>query len=912
VFRDQRDFTGVEYYSSLDGHLRNSLKLIVVCSPAALASKYVNDEIRRFAKLRGGSNIIPLLLSGEPTGAGQGSNAAFPEAMCEVLSPMPLAVDYREFREPKQRLNAPPFQDAWFGLLANILDLPRAEIEQRERQRRLRLQRITAAITTAVIGILSVALIVALMSRRDAVRERDVAEQRRKLALARDLMTKSLTLSETRYDNALLLALEATRLAPGLATRTHLRDLLNRNMSFTRLVRTYDKPLQVLLWERATRTLVSVDKQGRIMTGELGGSVREHVLGVSGECSAAALHPTGTPLALAFGQRIELWNTIDGAKLGVLDGHHGEITSLSFSPDGKLLASGSWDNTAIIWDLQQGRPKYPPLRGHRESEDPLSMAKGVLGVAFSSAGAMLATTGGDNTAVVWDVSTGRRLLGPLKGHGTRADQLFPGVRAVAFSPDDKILATGGDDREVRIWEMASGNALGEPLTAHERPISALAFIDNTRIVSADNFRMIRVLSLTEKRPSATLVGHSGGINNLVVVDLHSVLSGGEDGRVLQWDPFPRSDRLASEFFHPLSDAEPRFNRTTRRRHFPDLLVSVAFSSSGRSLASGADDGTVVAWDLTTAKERARFFCQPGQVFAVTFSPDESALACAGLGSDVIIRDLVTGTDTRLPFDAPAGAVDFNLDGRRVAVGYANGRVRVWRTQQQLVDVEFVAGASPVFLARFVEEGRRVLAMTTKGDLVLWDIPLGAVSRRAQLSTGSRRLYATVDGDMLAIASGHEVRLWSISRWRQTSSVPIPREANVSEPAPIAIRKSRLALASGTAGAAISVFDSDIQTGLTPWPTLDAHASISAIAFDAEGRRVAAVGASGYVTMWELDWDSWVRTTCSVAGHSLNTKDWSEYLGDEPYHPTCDASQMMTETPKIGPRTGPPDAAAEAR
>ena len=99
VFRDENDFTGVDYHESLERHLRNSGKMIVICSPNAYKSKYVNDEIRRFAEIRGRDYIIPVILSGIPNNEakqGQEDDVAFPESLVEIMD-MPLAVDYLGF-----------------------------------------------------------------------------------------------------------------------------------------------------------------------------------------------------------------------------------------------------------------------------------------------------------------------------------------------------------------------------------------------------------------------------------------------------------------------------------------------------------------------------------------------------------------------------------------------------------------------------------------------------------------------------------------------------------------------------------------------------------------------------------------------------------------------------------------------
>ena len=124
VFRDESDFTGVEYHSSIENHLKRSAKLIVVCSPHARRSPYVNDEIRRFVRLNGPKNIIPVLLAGVPNNeaqSGQEEDMAFPEALCEVMQ-MPLATNYLGFDLTRDKINKGGFDSSWYALLANIYD----------------------------------------------------------------------------------------------------------------------------------------------------------------------------------------------------------------------------------------------------------------------------------------------------------------------------------------------------------------------------------------------------------------------------------------------------------------------------------------------------------------------------------------------------------------------------------------------------------------------------------------------------------------------------------------------------------------------------------------------------------------------------------------------------------------------
>ncbi len=119
IFRYEGDMTGTEYNRAIVQHLSHSEKLIVVCSPRARASKYVDDEIRRFVEVSDAGNIIPVLLEGIPNNVaevGQEELMAFPEALCEALD-MPLATSYLGYGIQKARVNKGFFESAWYALL---------------------------------------------------------------------------------------------------------------------------------------------------------------------------------------------------------------------------------------------------------------------------------------------------------------------------------------------------------------------------------------------------------------------------------------------------------------------------------------------------------------------------------------------------------------------------------------------------------------------------------------------------------------------------------------------------------------------------------------------------------------------------------------------------------------------------
>jgi hypothetical protein len=136
----------------------------------------------------------------------------------------------------------------------------------------------------------------------------------------------------------------------------------------------------------------------------------------------------------------DLWRLVDGSLIATLSGHSKAVMSVAFSPDGKMLASGSVDNTIKLWRVADGSV-ITTLSGDSDS---------VTSIAFSPDGNTLASGSGDNTIKLWRVAGGS-LITTLSGHSDK-------VNSVVFSPDGKTLVSGSDDKTIKLRDFFEINS----------------------------------------------------------------------------------------------------------------------------------------------------------------------------------------------------------------------------------------------------------------------------------------------------------------------------------------------------------------------------------------------------------------------------------------------------------------------
>ncbi|MEY3303247.1 MAG: hypothetical protein RLZZ139_1620 [Cyanobacteriota bacterium] len=511
----------------------------------------------------------------------------------------------------------------------------------------------------------------------------------------------------------------------------------------------------------------------------------------------------------------------------------GGVLSVAFSANGKLLAIGDTKGDIHLWQVSDGKPILT-YRGHKGW---------VVSVAFNPEGTVLASSSVDQSIKLWDVSTGD-CLNTLQGY-------IGAVMSVAFSPDGTILASGHADRTVRLWK--SGQCL-KILHGHEDIVEAVAFSSKGNLLaSSSDDCTVRLWDIDTGECSQIFEGHEDIIWSIAFSHNGNVLaSGSEDKTIRLWN----------------TDKGTCIKTLLGHTH---TVFAVSFSHDGSTLATGSGDRTIRLWDLKTAQCSKTLTGHNHWVRSIAFHPDRLVLASSSGDEMVKLWEIDTGFCMRT-FQGHTGrswtAKNDNQSDSQISGNISNEHLlNLW---------EVTSGQQFRILQGYTNAVRSVVfnleqsLIASGGDdsiIRLWDVQSGECIRALHGHAGHvwQVAFSPLGTLLASCAEDCTIKLWDVSSGNcLTTITEHPDLART-----LVFSHDGKLLATGETSRVIKL--RDIVTGEC-LRILQGHASaILAIAFSADDRYIISSSRDKTVKIWDTKTGDCLQTLDTLTSITSNIK-----------------------------------------
>ena len=478
-----------------------------------------------------------------------------------------------------------------------------------------------------------------------------------------------------------------------------------------------------------------------------------------------------------LGEPAPIPQTINAEACNSLVAHSNGVTSVSYSPDGKMLASGSLDNKIKLWSVAEGK-----LQKTLEGD-----SGGVLSVCFNNDGKILASGNTDNTIKLWTVAD-RKMLKSLEGHSGS-------VNAVCFSPDGKILASGGDDSAIRLWSVPDGN-LFKVLPGHAAEVQSICFSpDGKTLASGSKDTSVKIWSIPEGVILKTLDNNDNPslseVSSVCFSPDGKILVSGSGSSIILWS-LPEGKLLRTLLAHN------------------DIVNSVRVSPEGKILASGSIDHTIKLWSIPDGKIMKTLEGHTDDVCSVCFNPTDNMLASGssdktiklwqwnsymdidtddfyqegvpnlippftGSGNYIAVNSMQNETARLQVLDLKNNAIICSIrtnttanvlalqaDAKFLLIGDFKGTIKWWNLENTKEKSTFRAHEGVISGIAIKKNNQEIITASEDGIIKIWSFPENKCLKILDAKIGSiKGIVLSRDEKMLFLYGDTTLQMWSL-------------------------------------------------------------------------------------------------------------------------------------------------------